>query len=176
MEVCAAALAYSLLVRRAANGTRATDSATSAVDSATSAVDRGTIYFDGCFDMMHYGHANALRQARALGTKLVVGIHSDAQITENKGPPLIPYAERLAMLRATRWVDEVIENAPYTPTDEWMSKLFKEYGIDYIAHGTSCVCVRVRTPPRRSLRSPRSLTHSPYCVPLSCSLSSGHRR
>ena len=110
MEVCAAALAYSLLVRRAANGTRATDSATSAVDSATSAVDRGTIYFDGCFDMMHYGHANALRQARALGTKLVVGIHSDAQITENKGPPLIPYAERLAMLRATRWVDEVIEN------------------------------------------------------------------
>lgn len=35
---------------------------------------------DGCFDMMHYGHANALRQARALGDVLVVGLIPDSQI------------------------------------------------------------------------------------------------
>ena len=88
-----------------------------------------------CFDMMHYGHANALRQARALGARLVVGIHSDEQIIANKGPPLVPYVERLATLKAMRWVDEVIENAPYTPTDEWMRTLFEKHAIDYIAHG-----------------------------------------
>ena len=35
---------------------------------------------DGCFDMMHYGHANALRQAKALGDVLVVGLIPDSQI------------------------------------------------------------------------------------------------
>ncbi|KAF3556360.1 hypothetical protein F2Q69_00010952 [Brassica cretica] len=45
------------------------------------------VYMDGCFDMMHYGHCNALRQARALGDQLVVGVVSDEEIIANKGPP-----------------------------------------------------------------------------------------
>jgi cytidyltransferase-like protein len=49
---------------------------------------------DGCFDMMHYGHCNALRQARALGDQLVVGVVSDDEITANKGPPVTPLGER----------------------------------------------------------------------------------
>lgn len=53
------------------------------------------VYMDGCFDMMHYGHCNALRQARALGDQLVVGVVSDAEITANKGPPVTPIHERL---------------------------------------------------------------------------------
>ncbi|KAE9455843.1 hypothetical protein C3L33_12253, partial [Rhododendron williamsianum] len=65
------------------------------------------VYMDGCFDMMHYGHCNALRQARALGDQLVVGV----------------------------WVDEVIPDAPYAITEEFMKKLFDEYNIDYIIHG-----------------------------------------
>lgn len=52
------------------------------------------IYMDGCFDMMHYGHANALRQARALGDELVVGINSDDEIRKNKGPPVMNIDER----------------------------------------------------------------------------------
>lgn len=52
------------------------------------------VYMDGCFDMMHYGHCNALRQARALGDQLVVGVVSDAEITVNKGPPVTPLKER----------------------------------------------------------------------------------
>jgi ethanolamine-phosphate cytidylyltransferase len=49
------------------------------------------VYMDGCFDMMHYGHANALRQARALGDERVV---SDEEIKANKGPPVMSMDER----------------------------------------------------------------------------------
>jgi ethanolamine-phosphate cytidylyltransferase len=52
------------------------------------------VYMDGCFDMMHYGHANALRQARALGDELVVGVVSDEEIRANKGPPVMSMDER----------------------------------------------------------------------------------
>lgn len=55
------------------------------------------VYMDGCFDMMHYGHCNALRQARALGDELVVGVVSDAEIIANKGPPVTPLNERLCI-------------------------------------------------------------------------------
>ncbi|PKA51167.1 ethanolamine-phosphate cytidylyltransferase [Apostasia shenzhenica] len=93
------------------------------------------VYMDGCFDMMHYGHCNALRQARALGDELVVGVVSDTEITANKGPPVTPVKERLIMVGAVKWVDEVIPDAPYAITEEFMNKLFNEYNIDYIIHG-----------------------------------------
>ncbi|KAJ6839219.1 ethanolamine-phosphate cytidylyltransferase [Iris pallida] len=93
------------------------------------------VYMDGCFDMMHYGHCNALRQARALGDVLVVGVVSDDEITANKGPPVTPLHERMIMVGAVKWVDEVIPDAPYAITEEFMKKLFNEYDIDYIIHG-----------------------------------------
>ncbi|XP_002519980.2 ethanolamine-phosphate cytidylyltransferase [Ricinus communis] len=93
------------------------------------------VYMDGCFDMMHYGHCNALRQARALGDELVVGVVSDAEIIANKGPPVTPLHERMIMVNAVKWVDEVIPDAPYAITEEFMKKLFEEYNIDYIIHG-----------------------------------------
>lgn len=50
------------------------------------------VWFDGwyslvlcSFDFFHHGHANALRQARAFGSKLIVGVHSDYEILLNKG-------------------------------------------------------------------------------------------
>ncbi|XP_030500955.2 ethanolamine-phosphate cytidylyltransferase isoform X1 [Cannabis sativa] len=93
------------------------------------------VYMDGCFDMMHYGHCNALRQARALGDQLVVGVVSDAEIIVNKGPPVTPLHERMIMVKAVKWVDEVIPDAPYAITEDFMKKLFDEYNIDYIIHG-----------------------------------------
>lgn len=93
------------------------------------------VYMDGCFDMMHYGHCNALRQARALGDELVVGVVSDDEIIYNKGPPVMSLDERMVMVSAVKWVDEVIANAPYAINEEFMNKLFNEYNIDYIIHG-----------------------------------------
>lgn len=44
--------------------------------------------------MVHFGHANSLRQAKALGGKLIVGVHTDAEIAKNKGPPVFTEQER----------------------------------------------------------------------------------
>ena len=38
--------------------------------------------------MVHFGHANSLRQAKAMGDRLVVGVHTDEEITLHKGPPV----------------------------------------------------------------------------------------
>ncbi|KAJ4830781.1 Ethanolamine-phosphate cytidylyltransferase [Turnera subulata] len=93
------------------------------------------VYMDGCFDLMHYGHANALRQAKSLGDELVVGIVSDEEIIANKGPPVLSMEERLALVSGLKWVDEVIANAPYEITDKFMNSLFNDHKIDYIIHG-----------------------------------------
>ncbi|XP_055822529.1 ethanolamine-phosphate cytidylyltransferase-like isoform X1 [Solanum dulcamara] len=96
---------------------------------------RVRVYMDGCFDLMHYGHANALRQAKALGDELVVGVVSDEEIIATKGPPVLCMEERLALVSGLKWVDEVISSAPYAITEDFMNRLFNEYKIDYIIHG-----------------------------------------
>ena len=55
---------------------------------------RGRIWIDGCFDFTHHGHAGAMLQARQLGTELYVGVHSDEEIMENKGPTVMRIDER----------------------------------------------------------------------------------
>ncbi len=53
--------------------------------------------------------SNALRQARAAGDILVVGVNTDADILKNKGAlPVMPEEERLIAVRACKFADEVI--------------------------------------------------------------------
>jgi cytidyltransferase-like protein len=54
------------------------------------------VWIDGCFDLFHYGHANAIRQAKLVAGTLVVGIHSDAEILRCKGLPVMSFEERYA--------------------------------------------------------------------------------
>ncbi|XP_059477496.1 ethanolamine-phosphate cytidylyltransferase [Neocloeon triangulifer] len=89
------------------------------------------VWCDGCYDMVHFGHANSLRQAKALGTKLVVGVHTDEEITKHKGPPVYTEQERYKMVRAIKWVDEVVEGAPYVTTLDTLDK----YDCDFCVHG-----------------------------------------
>ena len=65
---------------------------------------------NGCFDLIHPGHIALLRGAAAFGGRLVVGVNSDDGVRKLKGPdrPLMPLADRLAVLRAVRWVDAVV--------------------------------------------------------------------
>lgn len=63
----------------------------------------------GCFDLMHSGHAEFLKEARSLGDVLIVGLNSDASTRRIKGPgrPILPQTERARMLGALRSVDYV---------------------------------------------------------------------
>uniref|UniRef100_A0A4W3KJI1 ethanolamine-phosphate cytidylyltransferase n=1 Tax=Callorhinchus milii TaxID=7868 RepID=A0A4W3KJI1_CALMI len=89
------------------------------------------VWCDGCYDMVHYGHSNQLRQARSMGDYLIVGVHTDEEIAKHKGPPVFTQEERYKMVRAIKWVDEVIEGAPYVTTLETLDK----YNCDFCVHG-----------------------------------------
>ena len=69
------------------------------------------IWMDGAFDMFHYGHMNAFRQGKALGTYLVVGVNCDKTITECKGKPLMNDRERSTAVMGCKFVNEIVERA-----------------------------------------------------------------
>jgi rfaE bifunctional protein nucleotidyltransferase chain/domain len=70
----------------------------------------GTVVFtNGVYDLLHPGHIRYLRQARALGDVLIVGVNSDRSVRANKGPsrPVTPQQERCEILLALDCVDAV---------------------------------------------------------------------
>jgi D-beta-D-heptose 7-phosphate kinase / D-beta-D-heptose 1-phosphate adenosyltransferase len=71
----------------------------------------------GCFDLLHAGHVATLRSARALGDCLVVCLNSDDSVGRLKGPerPLVPQADRVAVLEALGCVDAVVAFDERTP-------------------------------------------------------------
>nr|NP_723791.2 phosphoethanolamine cytidylyltransferase, isoform C [Drosophila melanogaster]AAN10827.2 phosphoethanolamine cytidylyltransferase, isoform C [Drosophila melanogaster] len=89
------------------------------------------VWCDGCYDMVHFGHANSLRQAKALGDKVIVGIHTDEEITKHKGPPVFTEEERVKMVKGIKWVDEVVLGAPYVTTLD----VLDQNNCDFCVHG-----------------------------------------
>ena len=90
------------------------------------------VFTNGCFDILHPGHLDLLRRAKKLGTKLIVGINSDASVRAIKGKsrPIVSEKNRAEMLRVLRFVDEVrIFDAP-TP-----EKLIEEINPDILVKG-----------------------------------------
>jgi len=72
---------------------------------------------NGCFDILHPGHIRYLREAKALGDRLVVAVNSDASVKQLKGDsrPINGLAERMEMLVALESVDWVVEFSEATP-------------------------------------------------------------
>ena len=87
------------------------------------------VYGDMCGDIFHYGHVRFLKNAKKLGDKLIIGIHSDETIESYKRTPIFKMKERVEIIKAIKWVDEVIENAPLFIDEEYI----KKYKIDIIA-------------------------------------------
>jgi D-beta-D-heptose 7-phosphate kinase/D-beta-D-heptose 1-phosphate adenosyltransferase len=67
------------------------------------------VFTNGCFDLLHAGHVSLLSQAAKLGDVLVLAINSDASVRRLKGleRPLVPQADRAAVLAALSFVDAV---------------------------------------------------------------------
>ena len=88
------------------------------------AAGKKVVTTNGCFDIMHVGHARYLKYAKSLGDVLIVGINSDRSVKENKGPlrPIVPERERAEMLVSLEAVDGVFIFDEKTPT-AWLSEL-----------------------------------------------------
>jgi rfaE bifunctional protein nucleotidyltransferase chain/domain len=81
------------------------------------AAGKRVVFTNGVFDILHPGHIRYLREARALGDVLLVGLNADASVRRNKGParPINSEDERAEILAALESVDGVVifdENTP----------------------------------------------------------------
>ncbi|KAF8683336.1 Cytidylyltransferase-like [Rhizoctonia solani] len=90
------------------------------------------IYADGVYDLFHFGHALQLRQAKLSfpNVHLIVGVCSDALVEQHKAPTVMTHTERCECVRHCRWVDEVVADAPWVVTQEFVDL----HKIDYVAH------------------------------------------
>ena len=77
------------------------------------------VFTNGCFDILHAGHADYLNKAKSLGDILVVGINSDASVRRIKGEkrPILPQQMRAYLLDNLKPVDYVVIFEEDTPLE-----------------------------------------------------------
>ena len=90
---------------------------------------------NGCFDILHAGHVNYLRAAKRLGDRLIVAVNDDESVRRLKGDtrPVVPLAERMAVLAGLDAVDWVVPFSEDTP-EKLICKVLPDYlvkGGDY---------------------------------------------
>lgn len=87
-------------------------------------------YTQGTFDMFHIGHLNLIKNAKKHCDYLIVGVNSDALVESYKNKrPIIPLEERLEIVRAIKYVDEVIVTDTLDKTKIWEEHPFDEIYI-----------------------------------------------
>jgi cytidyltransferase-like protein len=95
----------------------------------------GLVAVTGVFDLLHVGHLRFLCAARALGSRLVVGVEGDARVRRWKGPdrPIQTQEDRCELLSALRVVDDVflIEGERVEP--DYYMELLRPLGARYLA-------------------------------------------
>ncbi len=96
------------------------------------AAGKTIVFTNGCFDLLHPGHIHQLREARAQGDFLVVGLNSDASARRLKGEgrPVLPQDGRQELLEAIRYVDTVVIFGEDTP-----EALIREVRPDVLVKG-----------------------------------------
>jgi choline-phosphate cytidylyltransferase len=91
------------------------------------------VYVDGVYDLFHYGHAEMLGRVRAkFGPEsiIIAGIARDDDCLKYKRRPIFTQDERARSVRACKYVYDVIENAPWTITQEFLDV----HQIDFVCH------------------------------------------
>ena len=66
------------------------------------------VYTSGTFDMLHINHLRLIEYARGLGDILIVGVNTDELVASYKAMPMIPFEDRIALMRAIKGPDLVI--------------------------------------------------------------------
>lgn len=89
-------------------------------------------YTTGVFDMFHIGHLNILKRAKEQCEHLIVGVSTDELVeTYKHKKPIIPFAERIEIVRSIRYVDKVF---PQATLDKYVA--WKELKFNAIFHGS----------------------------------------
>ena len=104
------------------------------------------VYTGGTVDMFHSNHLKMIEYARGLGGTLIVGVSTDELVASYKAAPIIPFEERIAIIKALRYPDIVIPQRTLDHTelvkklnvdvfvvgDDWVGKYdyLKELGVD----------------------------------------------
>lgn len=86
------------------------------------------VYTDMTGDLFHYGHVNALRQCKEYGDVLIVGVHSNKSVESYKRTPIMNMDERIKVIEACKYVDEIVREAPTVITEEYI----KKHNIDIV--------------------------------------------
>jgi len=68
-------------------------------------------------DIIHKGHIEYLKNAKALGDKLIVGVLTDKAVMEKKAKPIMNFDERFDLVRSLKWVDIVVSQSDYSPSN-----------------------------------------------------------
>ena len=82
--------------------------------------NKDTIVFtNGCFDIVHHGHVDSLVKSAEMGTRLIVGLNSDAsvEILKGRNRPILTVESRAIVLAAFCFVDAVIIFTEETPAN-----------------------------------------------------------
>lgn len=88
-------------------------------------------YTTGVFDMFHIGHLNVLRNAKEQCEYLIVGVSTDELVqTYKHKTPVIPFEERMAIVSAIKYVDEVIPQTCMDKLEAW-----KQLHFNAVFHG-----------------------------------------
>lgn len=89
-------------------------------------------YTTGVFDMFHIGHLNILKRSKELCETLIVGVSTDDLVaTYKKKKPIIPFEERIEIIKAIKYVDKVIPQTSMDKMEAW-----KVLHFDVLFHGS----------------------------------------
>lgn len=93
------------------------------------------IYISGSFDLLHNGHIETLKRAKEMGNFLFVGVWGDDIVNFFKGGnhPILSLHERVLMVLACKYVDDVVVGAPYQISKD----LIKSLNIKNVVHARS---------------------------------------
>ena len=106
------------------------------------------VYTSGTFDMLHANHIKMIEYARSLGDILIVGVNTDELVESYKSQPIIPFEERIALIKALKYPDIVIPQDSldhkdkvkklnfdvFVVGDDWTGKFdyLKDLGVDVV--------------------------------------------
>lgn len=94
-------------------------------------------YTTGVYDMFHIGHLNILMRAKAQCDYLIVGVSTDELVMSDKNKtPIIPFADRCAIVEAIKYVDQVVPQTDKNKFAAWQKYHFDKMFVGSDWKGT----------------------------------------